>query len=127
MEQYNATKNSESHFEAKKDLIQSQADVVGAGRHVVIQSEADVVSAGKHETRGKHGKKRFSCDWLQPTARENLCCDWLKHAVRLHEALGKLETWREKDQNVEDTSQVTTHVKEFTDKAFAAYLKTQVN
>ena len=34
--------------------------MVGAGRHVVIQSEADVVSAGKHETRGKRGKKNDS-------------------------------------------------------------------
>ena len=59
MEQYNATKNSGSHFKAKKDLIQSKADVVGAGRHVVIQSEANVVSA-ENTKPGARAEKRDS-------------------------------------------------------------------
>ena len=59
MEQYNATKNSGSHFKAKKYLIQSQANVVSAGRHVVIQSEADVISA-ENTKPGASAEKRDS-------------------------------------------------------------------
>ena len=101
MEQYNATKNSGSHFKAKKVVIQSEADLVSTRRHVVIQSEADVVNAGVASAG-----KRLTCDWLT-TERPDLCYDWLKHAVRLCEALGELQTCREKDQNVKNKVHLT--------------------
>lgn len=84
--------------------------------------------ARKTRNPGQSRQKRFNCDWLQPTAMQDLCYDWLKHAVRFVRSTQKTANLtREESERGGLTPRVTGEVKQFTDKALAAYLKTQVN
>ena len=59
---------------------------------------------------------------------QDLCYDWLKHAVRFVRSTQKTANLtREESERGGLTPRVTGEVKQFTDKALAAYLKTQVN